>query len=854
MERLLFPLLYLLSGILAHAASADEDYTQVFRFDQPDAPRQWIVGQSPLGRDGVKLSDQYVTFSRHSLELLAPAWKPGNQEWPLWRFRGTDFPADWTPYDRLLIDFVNPTTFTELIGIKSVDRETAKHSTGNWRGIKVNVLPRSHLRAVVPLEQLMRGILVRKMDQSDIRAFMLYATRPEGDFRLYVSNITLLKPGQELPPLPREYVEQVLDLRLRPALKESREAMDRLPAQLQGLPHSIQTWAMSKLRTMHSEWESLDQQVSVPQFSLDQVAEVVEQLEQMTREAKRIPSLIRLCRESMERGEKYVVAWASSMEKVIPREMPLDNLEVRQDGEIQVARNESESIQIAVLPIGNTLQDVRIEIGEFQDSEGHVLPEGTLDVRVVGYVHTRPVPYEVDFTGWWPDPLLDFLNDGVEIADEDAQTFWIRVRPGLEQPAGVYQGTLRVLADNQEPVERTLSIRVRDFELPSTPPIPVAIPNGREHYFSQFSEESWDTLKFKVADFQADYYVSWDNLYATDHLDWEILEHLKAQGRLGMFNLYPLGNGVGRGRTALKSIVDGDPEETREALDKLVARIEPYYQEAKERGLLEHAYFYGMDEAPHDMLYAVKVISDHIKQAFPDIPIATTAFDFTLGERSQADNIDIWVPIIHEYQNEVADAARERGKTVWWYNCKTPAHPYPNQFTEYPAIEQRLMHGAMSAKYEVEGFLYYSFFRAWRLQGTPERQAIDSGPYTEWDPCALAFSEYDLYNGEGYMAYPGPNGRPLASVRLENFRDGFEDLAWWQILQGQVETLLVREKDLTSTEQRWLKEAQEALQVPEDLVKSAHEFTLDSDKVLQWRNRIGDAIEQFAQITPNNQK
>lgn len=846
MRRLLFPFLCVLSGIGMNVGIAGEDqYTQVFRFDTPKAADQWSVVYSPLGRDGVKVSNDYVTESPYALELIAPAWKPGSPEWPLWRYRGEAFPSDWTAYDRLLIDFVNPTPHTALIGIKSVDGETARLSTGNWRGIKVNVLPRSHMRAVLPLEQMMRGVLVRKMDQSDVRAFLLYATRPEADFHLYVSNITLLKPGQELPELPQGYVDQVLDLRLRPALKESKEALNELSEGLGGIPHSIQIWGRARLEALRQEWKGLEREIAVPEFSLDQVAEGVERLERVTREAKRIPSLLRLCKESQQLGEKYVVAWASSMEKVIPREMPLDNLYIQRNEEIQVARNESESIQIAVLPVGRTLENVRIEVGEFQDQQGHVLSQESLDVRVVGCVHTRPVPYEVEFSGWWPDPLLDFL-DGVEVADEDAQTFWLRVRPGREQPAGIYQGIIRVLADNEEPVQRTLSIRVRDFELPSTPPIPVAIPNGLESYFSRFSDESWDTLKFKVADFQADYYVSWDNLYVTDHLDWEVLEHLKSQGRLGMFNLYPLGNGVGRGRAALKSVVEGDPEQTREALDKLVARIQPFYQEAKDRGLLEHAYFYGMDEAPHDMLYAVKVISDHIKQAFPDIPIVTTAFDFTLGERSQADNVDIWVPMIHEYQKEVADAAREKGKAVWWYNCKTPAHPYPNQFTEYPAIEQRLMHGAMSAKYEVEGFLYYSFFRSWKMKDSPERKAIDSGPYTDWDPCALAFSEYELYNGEGYMAYPGPNGYPLASLRLENFRDGFEDLGYWKKLQGQVKTMQAKQ-ELTTAERRWLEEARQALQVPEDLVKSAYEFTLDSQKVLQWRNRIGDAIEQFTQ-------
>lgn len=834
--------------ILFSSLSAESDeYTQVFRFDEEAEKTQWAIGYNALGRDGIALSERFTTFSRYSLELIAPAWEPGGPEWPLWRYKDGQFPADWSPYDRLLIDFVNPTTGTILVGIKSVDSATAKYSTGNWSGVKVNVAPRSLLRAVVPLEQLMRGVMVRKMDQSDIGGFLLYGTRPITDFHLYVSNITLLKPGQELPELADEYVDQVLDLHLRPTLKSSREALNELAPHDVGTVSEVVEWAEVKQMMLNHAWEVVNRKANSADLALEDVDGLVAELERITREARRIPSVGRLYEERLKQGEDYVVSWASSMEKIIPREMPLDHLLSGTEARIEVARNESESIQIAVMPIGQDLERVRVEYGEFRNAAGDVLPEESLDLRTMGYVHTRPVPYDADFSGWWPDPLLDFLHE-VDIADENAQTFWLRVRPNVNQKAGVYTGTVRVIAGNGEAVVRTLTIQVRDFEIPSTPPIPITIPAGNTLFFSMFTDRNWDEMKYEVADFQADYFVSWDNLYTVKgNPDWDVLQYLKKQGRLGMFNLYPLHYGAGPGKPAMKRMAEVSEEEATVILDELVEKIRPVYEEAKKRGLLEHAYFYGMDENSPAYLLTVKRTSDHIKKAFPDVPIATTAFDFTYGERSEAENVDIWIPMIHEYKMDLAEQRREEGKSIWWYNCKTPAHPYPNQFTEYPAIEQRLMHGAMSAKYEVEGFLYYSFFRGWKLADSPERKAIDHGPFTDWDPCALAFSEFDLYNGEGYMSYAGPGGRPMASMRLENFRDGFEDLAWWTLLREQVDSL--KSVEVPSSEaQYWLAQAEEALEVPEHLVKSAHEFTLNPEHVLDWRSRIGDLIEQFPEI------
>jgi hypothetical protein len=347
-------------------------------------------------------------------------------------------------------------------------------------------------------------------------------------------------------------------------------------------------------------------------------------------------------------------------------------------------------------------------------------------------------------------------------------------------------------------------------------------PNDGE--YAKYDPEPWETFKFKVADFLADYYIDYDEIYRSGPPDFEILRHLRDQGRLKAYNLATVADKYFRATMS--------EEEYQAALARLLGEIGQAYEQAKKDDLLEYAYVYGMDEAQTETYPMLKRVTDDVKARFPDLPIMTTAMDYSYGKVSGAESVDVWIPLIHEYKPELAKEARQRGKKVWWYTCQTPAHPYPNIFIEYPAIETRLLMGAITAKYQPDGFLYYCTFRDLTYD-EPARKAVDSGPFTDWNPRAFV----EPFNGEGYLFYPGPKGRPLASIRLENFRDGLEDYAYWQELNRLVEAAG------PGTDADWLKQARKALRVPPEVVKSAHEFTTDSATLYRYRTSLAELIE-----------
>ena len=175
----------------------------------------------------------------------------------------------------------------------------------------------------------------------------------------------------------------------------------------------------------------------------------------------------------------------------------------------------------------------------------------------------------------------------------------------------------------------------------------------------------------------------------------------------------------------------------------------------------------------------------------------------------------------------MAEKARAEGRKVWWYISNASLPPDANNFIESKAIEIRLLMGAIAKKYKVDGFLYY-YTSFWNRE-----EPITQGPYTGMDA-----RSYPGYNGDGNWCYPGPDHTPLATIRLENFRDGLEDYAYMTILENALASV-----SDTPQNKLWRQEAGRALQIPAELVKDSTVYSDDFDSLQQWRSRLAELIE-----------
>jgi hypothetical protein len=497
--------------------------------------------------------------------------------------------------------------------------------------------------------------------------------------------------------------------------------------------------------------------------------------------------------------------------------------------EIALAQNEKESVQVIVLPCERDAKGVRVRSGDIDGPNGARFAARQIETPVVGYVETKQAPpYGTSHIGWWPDPILSFQTVA-DIAKGDAQAFWVRVRAPKDQVPGVYRGQLEVEVDGAVAFRFGLTVRVYGFCLPDSTPLPLAVtfmpmfyePTGQGGWREgQYQRGNWRAHSWEWADFLADYYLTTDTLYGGANWtpDFESLAKLKQQGRLGRFNLGYYG-ACGEGDEAIAKWRQG-------TLDV----IRPRYQKAKELGLLEHAYIYGCDENPKDLFPAVQRAAAMLKAEFPEVMVMTTTYDDSFGQDSVIQAMDAFCPLTPSFKPERAAKARAAGKQVWWYICCGPHHPFANMFVEYPAIEGRLLMGAMTSRCRPDGFLYYEI-SIWNAD------PITSGPFTAWDP-----RSWTTYHGDGSWTCLGPGGTPLPTIRLENFRDGLEDYAYARILEATA-AKVEASPELRAAKADWLAKAKALLAVPEEVLKSLTEYTRDPAVLYRYRNALAEAIE-----------
>jgi hypothetical protein len=451
------------------------------------------------------------------------------------------------------------------------------------------------------------------------------------------------------------------------------------------------------------------------------------------------------------------------------------------------------------------------------------------------------------YVGWWPDPLLDFIHK-TDIEAGIAQSFFIRIKTDKDTKQGVYDGKVTVSSSSiKGSFEIDVSVNVYDFILPDKSPLPVIMsfnPDQIKKIMSfaepDFSESMWDqkwqSLKFQWADFLADYYFGYDSLYlnSSSWPDYEVVEYLNKKGKLDIFNLGNIG--------------DDTPEKLSEVearVERVMPNIKAAYQKAKDLGLLDKTYVYGFDERQKQQFEMMDEIAAEMKSQIPGVEVMTTAgayWDYW----GDADNIDMWCPIIGKYNKAKADELRKEGKQTWWYICIASGPPYPNVYIDMDVIDSRVMMGAMTSKYRPDGFLYYAIniWNHWRAEKTRNPNYITSGPFTTWNPKSFAES-----HGDGNMTYPGPGCRPLANLRLENFRDGLEDYAYYRILEETIKTMESFE-ELKPIQVNWLKQAKDMMDIPTEVVKSTSDFTKDPDILKAYRDTLARYIISAPGIEP----
>lgn len=485
-------------------------------------------------------------------------------------------------------------------------------------------------------------------------------------------------------------------------------------------------------------------------------------------------------------------------------------------GEIDVARNEQETLQLAIRS-PRDVGRVTIEVDAPVGPEGFALQD--FRVEVVGFVpiDSRSSYFSTDVPAWhrrvpgragrgdgwsglWPDPLLP--TNRCELRAGRTQPVWITVNVPRQAPAGDYRGQIRLTAANQTLATVPLRVYVWDFALPDRTSLAAIYdvrygPGGRL-WGKSLNETYPEIIRFMAArrlcpDMirpgpvfrRVDGQITAD-FTAFDQAARVWFDELHFPFSYTPWDLYLFGWGHPPKTILGERPYDGDPP--FESADRRQLRpaykqtyqtmLRLFWEHLKERGWQRRIVLYISDEpfyTQEPIQHQMRALCDMIHEVDPQIPIYSSTWHHVPGWDGY---LNIWG--IGHYGVAPPDKIaqlRTEGARIWFTTDGQMCTDTP-----YCAVERLLPHYCF--QYGAEAYEFWGV--SWHTYD-PYRFGWHSFIHQSSSPGQSTWVRYP--NGDGFLLYPGePLGHagPVSSIRLEQAREGVEDYEYLRLLDARL--------------------------------------------------------------------
>ena len=523
-------------------------------------------------------------------------------------------------------------------------------------------------------------------------------------------------------------------------------------------------------------------------------------------------------------GDGYLAGAVSSLEKVSKQPGRFRG-EVANTAAIDAAGNEYESYQIVLFSPAEPLLGVHVEPTDlFCRHQQRLLTRENITVRRVAYVETRRPVYDVEFVGYWPDPLMPL--EPFDVPGGVVQPIWVTVYVPENTLPGIYRGAVLIHAENAAAETLHVALQVWDFALPKNSHLQVVFSlyqNVIEQYYGSGTLPA-DILRAYYS-FLLTYRINPTNLYLSGH----------PQPRIEDYE-YCIHRGMNAANVAYLHDRQGTDDAkggfSREYREQIRSTLPGIASRLREKQWLDVAFVYGPDEPAAEQYPAIREIFTLVRESAPGLRRVLTREP--TGELYGS--VDVWVPRMNRYEEKTCRARQALGEEVWWYVCARPHHPYPNFFIDYPAIDHRIIFW-LTWKYDISGVLYYSLNR-WI---TNYSSGKGRWPEVPWNT-----HTWGEHNGDGQLIYPGPEGLPYSSIRLEVIRDGIEDYEYLHLLER-----LARELEWSRLEdaETYLRSADGLIErIQERVVSRPDDYLRTNDQLLDYRRMVAGQIVRLKTI------
>lgn len=652
--------------------------------------------------------------------------------------------------------------------------------------------------------------------------------------------------------------------------KVMKGSLAGLESKLSSMPH-LQRERVAKFRQIQQvdvKLGQLDKLVCKKSLRAELKVECLDRVEELRRDIFKLNALTdHLLAENPAEQLSFLTFTDHSLKK-LRRDIPYDYVDKpRKKIELFCAKNESESFQVVVVPLAGNISGLSIEASDIKSDRGYISNEN-IKWNQVGYVQTVKELYPVEHVGWWADPLIPAAPTDIP-ATYCAQPFWVTVYVPADANAGEYEGRLTVTSSDGSQQVIELKVNVWDFSLPLQSAFKTSFPvwhaahaeqvstmNSLEDYYIgkgllEKDDPRTDQVRRMYREELLRHRISPARI-ATDpprkimredgamYLDFsqydKDLEHYQSLG----LNSFTFGgywgwrNHLKGERQEFTYFPEGKDESVTIVLDVL---SDPYKRIMKDyfkswvdyfeaRGCVEEAYCYINDEPFAEEEERVNELFDVMHEIAPELKLIVPALPQIGHNHDAFENLGIMCPLLSKIDVDLAEKSKTDGKSSWWYVCMSPRHPYPNFFTDYPAIDHRIIMW-MSWKYKVEGLLYYATSNWW---------GVDPWENPE---------TYPTTHGDGVLFYPSKTSpiEVVSTIRLAVIRDGIDDYDYLAILKGLVD----RAEAIDGfPDKAILNQAKELLKVPDEIVLSTSSYTESPQRLLRRRILLGNITEKLA--------
>lgn len=541
------------------------------------------------------------------------------------------------------------------------------------------------------------------------------------------------------------------------------------------------------------------------------------------------------------------------------------------------AKNEFEPFQIVVKP--SSSGNVTVNISGFAAGI-------KTELYQVKYVNVISATDALGKTGPYPDPLWPLENGAtVALTANENTAFWFSVYVPSTAASGDYTANVSIGG-----VSIPITLHVFNFQIPAELHVESKMNYSDNKILSKYGVTGTGTEYWKYVDLIKQFFIDhrltsrsvlWSGGLTTDYaapyisyncngtlqdtdgiwgFDKPAERYLSGTGLMNGIFSQQFNGGAGFPSFQVATFHDNDPANdqrpptfcglTRNASDwytggnpssaynqkwwQYITTIRNYLHT---RGYLSKAYYYFANEPQDQADYdAVAWYSRYLKAAAPDLKLMVSENPrpeiFSHGNYLADRQIDIWLPVLHQYDPVVShERERNHGEVSWIYFLYGTRPPYFNPITlDHPGIESKFT-GWFLWKYRIKGIAYY------QLNGWSEN------PWTG-DPRAGTAQNGDTFmlyppspTGDGDIAYGANNHRLVPSIRFELMRDSLEDYEYLYLLNGGEQPLVdvVNPSDTQA----------------DKIITSTTSYTRDSEFMYNLRRLIGKKLGGEIAVIPD---